>query len=116
MLTHGIKERKFIVIVKDLVETRELLADETPEDVFVVYERFDNKDCQCVGDAVEEIECDPEEIIQILIGNPEASKSLTSAATYKVGEDFTSIEAIIEDIKLKHSHYLIDKPELAPLG
>ncbi|UTR14537.1 hypothetical protein MM221_18585 [Salipaludibacillus sp. LMS25] len=104
------------MIVKDLVETRELLADETPDNVFVMYERFDNKDCQCKGDMVEEIECDPEEIIQIFVGHPEASQSLKSAATYKVGENFTSIEAIIKDIKLNHSHYLVDKPELTPLG
>lgn len=91
------------MIVKDLVETRELLTDETNENVFVVYERFDNVDCHCEGKNIEEIECDPEEQVQILYGDPESSASLKSVKTYLVGDIFPSIDAIVKDIRLNHT-------------
>ncbi|WP_280768338.1 hypothetical protein [Salipaludibacillus daqingensis] len=91
------------MIVKDLVETRELLTDETNGNVFVVYERFDNVDCHCEGQNIEEIECDPEEQVQILQGDPESSSSLKSVKTYLVGETFPSIDAIVQDIRLNYT-------------
>ncbi|WP_416149600.1 hypothetical protein ACM26V_00975 [Salipaludibacillus sp. HK11] len=94
------------MIVKDLVETRELLTEETNESTFVVYERFDNVDCHCEGQNVEEIECDPEERVQILRGDPESSVSLKNVKTYLVDETFPTIEAIVKDIRLNHSELL----------
>lgn len=91
------------MIVKDLVETRELLIDETIENAFVVYERFDNVDCHCEGKNFEEIECDPEERVLILQGDPQSSASLKSVKTYLVDETFPSIDAIVKDIRLNHT-------------
>jgi len=104
------------MIVKDLVETRELLADETKEDVFVVYERFDNVDCHCEGKKIEEIECDPEEKVQIFTGDPESSSSLKSVKTYLVDETYPSIDAIVNDIRQNYTELLQIEKELMPLG
>ncbi|SER47414.1 hypothetical protein [Salipaludibacillus aurantiacus] len=104
------------MIVKDLVETRELLTDETNENVFVVYERFENVDCQCDGRNLEEIECDPEEMVQILLGNPESADSLKSVKTYQVGVVFSSVDAIIKDIYTNYRDYLKKDDVLVPLG
>lgn len=104
------------MIVKGLVETRELLASETDEHVFVVYERFDNVDCRCEGTYVEELECDPEEVVQVFTGNSDSSSSLKSVTTYKVGELFGSVDAIIADIRENHTDILKKEDELMPLG
>ncbi|ADU30032.1 hypothetical protein [Evansella cellulosilytica] len=53
------------MIVKDLVETEELMASETAENVYVIYKRYENVDCRCSERSIrEEIECDPEEVVQ----------------------------------------------------
>ncbi|MDG5787705.1 hypothetical protein QA612_09360 [Evansella sp. AB-P1] len=94
------------MIVKDLVETRELMIEETGDDVVVVYERFDNVDCHCEGKNVETIECDPEEVVQILTGCMD--DSLTSVKKYQVGEQFSSLDEIIKDIQSNYGHLLKD--------
>ncbi|SDY58876.1 hypothetical protein SAMN05421736_102344 [Evansella caseinilytica] len=92
------------MMVKDLVETRELMTEETNDNVYVVYERFENVDCHCEGEIVEEIECDPEELIQVFTGK--ADTSLVCVKKYSVGVDFSSVEAILNDIRKNHSNYL----------
>jgi len=92
------------MIVKDLVEARELLIEETGNNVFVVYERYENVDCHCEGKNVEEIECDPEEIVKILVDTSDAS--LRSVKTYELGEDFTSVEGVLTDIRQNYGHFL----------
>ncbi|MBU9714738.1 hypothetical protein [Evansella tamaricis] len=92
------------MIVKDLVETTELMLDEVGENVAVIYELFDNADCHCDGEKVEEIECDPEEVVQILAGC--SVDSLTNIKTYQVGKDFSSVEEVINDIRKNYKHLL----------
>ncbi|PYZ94405.1 hypothetical protein CR194_02410 [Salipaludibacillus keqinensis] len=104
------------MIVKDLVETRELLTEEMSERAFVVYERFENVDCHCEGDKFEEIECDPEEQIQILVGSPVSTASLKSVKTYLVGDTFSTIDEIIADIRLNHKDLFKTDNSLLPLG
>ncbi|SER45581.1 hypothetical protein [Salisediminibacterium halotolerans] len=101
------------MIVKDLVETKELLAEETNEGIFVVYERFENTDCRYKGNMVEKLECDPEEQIQILQCDSTACDSLTSVQTYRLGVDFLTIEEIEKDIRSNYAQYM---QQPAPLG
>ncbi|MBU9724055.1 MULTISPECIES: hypothetical protein [Bacillaceae] len=92
------------MIVKDLVEARELMIDEVKENVVVVYELFDNADCHCEGVEIEEFECDPEEIIQILSGCSE--DSLTCIKEYHVGEEFATVDDVLQDIRINYSSLL----------
>ncbi|MCD8508968.1 MAG: hypothetical protein LRY73_03150 [Bacillus sp. (in: Bacteria)] len=92
------------MIVKDLVETRELMVGETSENVVVLYERFDNLDCIGKGNDLEQMECDPEEMVQILAGC--SHDSLTNKKTYVVGEQFSSVEEILDDIRANYRHLL----------
>ncbi|MDQ0256176.1 hypothetical protein J2S74_003594 [Evansella vedderi] len=92
------------MIVKDLVESKELMVEETSQNVVVLYERFDNLDCVGEGSNLQEKECDPEEFVQILAGC--SGDSLTSKKTYRVGENFNSVEEILFDIRENYSHLL----------
>ncbi|MFA9556045.1 hypothetical protein ACERII_01875 [Evansella sp. AB-rgal1] len=92
------------MIVKDLVETRELMIEEMKENVVVVYERFDNIDCHCEGNNVEQVECEPEEVVQILVGCSE--DSLTNYKTFEVGEKYSSVDEILENIRKNYSDLL----------
>lgn len=101
------------MIVKDLVESKELLTDETNEGVFVVYERFENTDCRYKGELVEKLECDPEEQVQILMCDATACDSLTSIQTYRLGDQFSTIADIEQDIRANYGQYM---QEPTPLG
>ncbi|ADH99725.1 hypothetical protein [Salisediminibacterium selenitireducens] len=101
------------MIVKDLVETAELLSDEVADGYYVMYERFENVDCRCAGTKVEEIECDPEEVVQILACKEASCDSLKSVQTFKIGEDVPSVDAALASIKENYSYVL---KELMPLG
>lgn len=90
------------VIVQDLVETKEYFTEETKADFFVIYEKFENSDCNCDGNMLEEKECDDEEVIQILQGNPECSCSLRNIKSYRVGQEFGTVEEILAKIKEEH--------------
>lgn len=90
------------VIVQDLIETTEFFTEETKEDFFVIYEKFANSDCNCDGNILEEIECDDEEIIQILQGNPKCSCSLRNIKSYRVGQEYKTVEDILAKIKEEH--------------
>lgn len=92
------------MLVKDLVESKRLLVGETDENVVVVYKRYENVDCHCDGDDIAEFKCDPEEIVQILEGNE--GESLTNRKKYVVGEEFESVEQIIDDIRTNFRHLL----------
>ncbi|WP_078597016.1 hypothetical protein [Evansella clarkii] len=110
------KEGVFQMIVKDLVETRELLAEVTREDIYIVYERFENADCHCEGERVEEIECDPEEIVQILTAHPNDSLSLTSIKKYQIGVEYEDLAEVLKDIRRNFSYLLEEEKVLQPLG
>lgn len=91
------------VIVQDLVETREYFTDETKHEYFVIYEKFANSDCYCEQKGrVKEIECDEEEIIQVLHGDLDCSRSLRNIQTYHVGKEFKTIEDILAAIEKEH--------------
>ncbi|AOM82717.1 hypothetical protein [Salisediminibacterium beveridgei] len=101
------------MIVKDLVETAELLSDEVVEGYYVVYERFENVDCRCAGKKVEEIECDPEEAVQILTCPEDSCDSLKSIKTFNIGKDVSTVDAALEVIRKEYSYIM---KELMPLG
>lgn len=90
------------VIVQDLVETKEYFTEETKDEFFVIYEKFENSDCNCEGDMLEEKECDDEEIVQIFHGNPKCSGSLRNIKSYRVGQEFGTVEEILAKIKEEH--------------
>lgn len=92
------------MLVKDLVESKELMVEEMGKDIAVVYERFENVNCYYKGEYVEEIECDPEEVVRILEGSRE--ESLTNLKTYYVGKEFTSVEEIENDIRKNYGYLL----------
>lgn len=92
------------MLVKDLVESKKLLVGETGENVHVVYGRYEKVDCRYDGERLSEIEREPEEVVQILEGKE--GESLTNRKKYYVGEDFHSVEEIIEDIRKNHRHLL----------
>ncbi|WP_096188522.1 hypothetical protein [Evansella halocellulosilytica] len=94
------------MIVKDLVETRELLSEEVNDGVVIIYERFENVDCHCDGEMIEELECDPEEMVQLLRVNPASCESLKNIKTYTLGKDFQSVEDVIDDIRINYSSML----------
>ncbi|QKS71002.1 hypothetical protein FLK61_30255 [Paenalkalicoccus suaedae] len=85
------------MIVKDLVESKQLLAGETEEHVYIVYERYENVDCQYRDKQFEELECDPEERIQILMGSSDSS--LVVKETLEIGKDHPSLESALDFIK-----------------
>ncbi|WP_129079084.1 hypothetical protein [Anaerobacillus alkaliphilus] len=91
------------MIVQDLIETTEFFTEETKDDFFVIYEKFANSDCNCEGNMFEEIECDDEEIVQILQGNPDCSCSLRSIESYRVGQEYKTVEDILAKIKKEHT-------------
>lgn len=91
------------MIVQDLIETKEYFAEETKDDFFVIYENFENSDCDCKGKSVVEKECDGEEIVQIFQGNQECSCSLRNIQSYRIGQEFKTVEDILVKIKAEHS-------------
>ncbi|UCZ54660.1 hypothetical protein LGQ02_07905 [Bacillus shivajii] len=103
------------MIVKDLVETRELLGEEVGEGVTVIYERFENVDCNCDGVNLEQFECDPEEIVQILKGDVSSFESLKSVKTFTVGNAFTTVDEVVEHIRTNHAD-LLNRKELVAAG
>lgn len=90
------------VIVQDLVETKEFFTEETKEDFFVIYEKFENSDCNCVGKMLEEKECDDEEVIQIFQAKPDCSCSLRNIKSYRVGQEYGNVQDILAIIKKEH--------------
>lgn len=92
------------MIVKDLVETKELMVGETSKNVMVLYERFDNLDCIGKGKDLEQKECDPEEMVQILAGC--SHDSLKNKKKYIVGEEFKTVDEILADIRANYCHLL----------
>lgn len=91
------------VIVQDLIETKEYFTEETKDNFFVMYEKFENSDCNCIGNMVEEKECDDEEVVQIFQGNLDCSCSLRNIKSYRVGQEFKTVEDILVKIKEEHS-------------
>ncbi|MBB5173004.1 hypothetical protein [Texcoconibacillus texcoconensis] len=91
------------MVVQDLIESRELFADETKEGVFIVYEKFETGDCQCDGRTLREIECDEvKEIVQIFQGSQEGNASLVNVESYCVGEQFATLEDVKTDIRNRY--------------
>lgn len=101
------------MIVKNLVETAELMTDELVDGYYVVYERFENVDCRCAGKKVEEIECDPEEVVQILTCSEDSCDSLKCIHTFKIGKDVPTVDAAVTATREQYSHIV---KELMPLG
>ncbi|HHY21501.1 MAG TPA: hypothetical protein GX525_06370 [Bacilli bacterium] len=91
--------------VQDLLEAKQLLVGETKPNFYVMYEKFEDSTAEYVDDVLKVTEAGTEEVVQVLKGEQE--HSLLSIGSYQIGEDYPSIEAVLQKVKEEHHDIFI---------
>ncbi|WP_018923910.1 hypothetical protein [Salsuginibacillus kocurii] len=90
------------MIVHDLVESKELFAEKTKDDCFVIYEKMENTDASVKTDGTICLkEAETQEVVHILRGKGE--HSLSRVCEYTLNKNETSIEVILEKVQAEHA-------------
>lgn len=90
--------------VHDLVETREYFIGEVKPNYHVIYEKFENNDAEFIGNQLQTKNAGTEEIVQIFRGDEE---TLLNVESYRIGEDYPSLEAVLAKVKEVHKEIFI---------
>lgn len=91
------------MFIHDLVETKQLLVGETKPNYYVIYEKFENKDAVKVRDCWQTRNLGTEEMVQIFQGDG----SLLNIESYKIGEEYPNVDAVIQKVKETHKDIFI---------
>ncbi|TMW73703.1 hypothetical protein [Alteribacter natronophilus] len=91
------------MIVRDLVESCEMMQGETKDGVFVVYERYENTECHYNGNRFSEKECEPEIRVEVL--EEKNGGSLRRVVSYNINGE-TPVETVLTRIRSSHPDLL----------
>ncbi|WP_142996766.1 hypothetical protein [Alteribacter keqinensis] len=89
------------MIVRDLVVSAEVMEEETKDGIFVIYERYENNECESNGRLFTQKDCEPEERVEIM--EEKNGGSLKHLYSYSVTD---SIEPVLVQIRLEHPELL----------
>ncbi|WP_026689373.1 hypothetical protein [Alteribacter aurantiacus] len=95
------------MIVRDLVASAQMMEAETKEGIFVVYERYENNECEGYGRTFTQKECEPEERVEVL--EEKHGGSLKQLFTYSVKGD---VAPVLDKIRTEHPELFIKKEAL----
>ncbi|RNA69032.1 hypothetical protein EBO34_03500 [Alteribacter keqinensis] len=98
---HVKKEGTVSMIVRDLVVSAEVMEEETKDGIFVIYERYENNECESNGRLFTQKDCEPEERVEIM--EEKNGGSLKHLYSYSVTD---SIEPVLVQIRLEHPELL----------
>ncbi|WP_100332539.1 hypothetical protein [Bacillus xiapuensis] len=90
-----------MMVVENLLETRNFFTGEIKEDFLVVYEKLQQSSATFSEKGFEEVEGATEEYVKLL-RDPGEDRSLTNIKCYKIGKEYKCVNDALENIKEVH--------------